>query len=143
MVKKIFSQPWIHFLKVHFETKLVQINGQYIDRVWGQGDENAFKLVGIMIDEQLKWDHHIAYIAKKIGYANYSLNKARKRLTTKSKKLLYSGLIHSHLVYGAPVWGSAPKCRIDKLLKQQKKAIRNIYTPVSYTHLTLPTILRV
>ena len=103
------------------ETKLVQIDGQYIDRVWGQGDENAFKLVGIMIDEQLKWDHHIAHIAKKIGYANYSLNKARKRLTTKSKKLLYSGLIHSHLVYGAPVWGSAPKCRIDKLLKQQKR----------------------
>ena len=64
---------------------------------------------------------------QKIGYANYSLNKARKRLTTKSKKLLYSGLIHSHLVYGAPVWGSAPKCRIDQLLKQQKKAIRNIY----------------
>ena len=66
-------------------------------------------------------------LPKKIGYANYSLNKARKRLTTKSKKLLYSGLIHSHLVYGAPVWGSAPKCRIDKLLKQQKRAIRNIY----------------
>ena len=103
------------------ETKLVQIDGQYIDRVWGQGDENAFKLVGIMIDEQPKWDHHIAYIAKKIGYANYSLNKARKRLTIKSKKLLCSGLIHSHLVYGAPVWGSAPKCRIDKLLKQQKR----------------------
>ena len=47
------------------ETKLVQIDGHYIDRVWGQGDENAFKLVGIMIDDQLKWDHHIAYIAKK------------------------------------------------------------------------------
>ena len=46
---------------------------------------------------------------KKVGYANYTLNKARQRLTMKTKKILYSGLIHSHLVYGTPVWGNVPK----------------------------------
>ena len=60
-----------------------------------------------MIDEKLNREDHINYIAKKISYANYSLNKARNRLTTDTKKLLYSGLIHSHLVYGAPIWGFA------------------------------------
>ena len=40
---------------------------------------------------------------------------------------MYSGLIHSHLVYGAPIWGFAPKNRLDRLLKQQKKAIRRIF----------------
>ena len=53
--------------------------------VWGNGDEKAFKLVDINIDEQLKWDNHIAYTAKKLGYANYSLNKAQKWLNTRSK----------------------------------------------------------
>ena len=83
--------------------------------------------MGIYLDEKLKWDEHIAQIANKIGYSNYSLNKARNNLTQKAKKLLYSGLIHSHLVYGAPIWGFAPKSRLDRLLKQQKKAIRRIF----------------
>ena len=56
------------------EIKLVQIDGQYIERVWKYGDEKSFKLVGIQIDEQLKLEEHITYIAKKIGYVNYSLN---------------------------------------------------------------------
>ena len=81
----------------------IHINGENIERVWRQGKEKSFKLVGIMIDDKLNWEDHINYIAKKISYANYSLNKARNRLTTKTKKLLYSGLIHSHLVYGAPI----------------------------------------
>jgi len=109
------------------ETKLVKIDDEYIERVWTYGKEKSFKLVGIQVDEKLKWNEHITYIAKKIGYANYSLTKAQKKLSVKSKKLLYSGLIHSHLVYGSPVWGFAAKCRLDKLIKQQKKAIRKIY----------------
>ena len=63
------------------------------------------------------------YKAKKIGY---SLAKAARTLSKSNKQLLYSGLIHSHLVYGAPIWGHAKQCHLDKLLKQQKKAIRKI-----------------
>ena len=47
------------------QTELVQIDGQYIERVWKYGEEKSFKLVGIQIDEQLKWEEHITYIAKK------------------------------------------------------------------------------
>ena len=47
------------------ETNLVQIEDNYIERVWSQGKEKSFKLVGIMLDEKLRWDEHINYIAKK------------------------------------------------------------------------------
>ena len=135
------------------ETNLVKIEGEYIERVWSKGKETSFKLVGIQLDEKLKWEDHITYINRKIGYANYTLNKVRNTLSQSSKKLLYSGLIHSHLVYGAAIWGNASKCHLDRLLKQQKKAIRKIYNlryrdhtndyfikanvlkAVSYTHL--------
>ena len=81
----------------------------------------------IMIDKKLKWDEHSCYIAKKkIHYANYSLGKAAKTLGRDSKKLLHSGLIHSHLVYGSPIWGHAKQCHLDRLLKKQKKAIQKI-----------------
>ena len=54
------------------------------------------------------------------------LAKASKTVGVHNKKLLYSRLIHSHIVYSAPIWGNAQKCHLDKLLKQQKKAIRHI-----------------
>ena len=83
--------------------------------------------MGIIVDEKLKWDEHINYINRKVGYANFMLAKASKTVGVHNKKLLYSRLIHSHIVYGAPIWGNAHKCHLDKLLKQQKKAIRHIH----------------
>ena len=65
--------------KGNSDTNHIHINGENIERVWRQGQEKSFKLVGIMIDEKLNWEDHINYIAKKISYANYSLNRARNR----------------------------------------------------------------
>ena len=55
------------------ETKLVKIGSEYIERVGDTSKEKSFKLVGIQVDEKLKWVEHINYIAKKINYANYCL----------------------------------------------------------------------
>ena len=109
------------------ESKLVKIGNEYIERVGDTSKEKSFKLVGIQIDEKLKWVEHINYIAKKINYANYGLTRIAKTLNMENKKLLYSGLIHSHLVYGLPMWGFAKKGRLNVLLVKQKKAIRKIF----------------
>ena len=37
------------------ETKLVRINDTFIEIVWEKGKEKSFKLVGIHVDENLKW----------------------------------------------------------------------------------------
>jgi len=58
-------------------------------------------------------------------------------MSISNKKLLYSGLIHSHLVYGLPLWGSAAKGRLNSLLVKQKKAIRKVYN-LKYRDHTLP-----
>ena len=63
-----------------------------------------------MIDEKLKWNEHINYINRKVGYANFMLAKASKTVGVHNRKLLYSGLIHLHIVYGAAIWGNAHKC---------------------------------
>ena len=108
------------------DTKLVKINGECIQRVHDAGKESSFKLVGIQIDEKLRWTEHINYICKKINYALYGLTKSSKELDSRNKKLLYSGLIHSHLTYGLPMWGFAKKGRLNILLMKQKKAIRKV-----------------
>ena len=102
-------------------TDLIRIADETLERVWDSGQEKYFKLVGIHIDENLKWQHHIKKIANKIAGATYCLNKASKELSNENKKLLYSGLIHSHLVYGLPIWGAATKGRLDTLLTKRKK----------------------
>ena len=54
------------------ETNLVRINDTFIERVWEKGKEKSFKLVGIHVDENLKWTHHINHVAKKMNSANYA-----------------------------------------------------------------------
>ena len=44
-----------------------------------------------------------------------------KHLATRNKILLYSGLIHSHLVYGLPIWGFAKARKLHTLVVKQKK----------------------
>ena len=98
------------------ETNLVCINDTFIERVWEKGKEKSFKLVGIHVDENLKWTHHINHVAKKMNSANYALAKSSKELDVRNKKILYSGIIHSHLIYGLPIWGFTTKGRLNQLL---------------------------
>ena len=85
------------------------------------------KLVGIWVDEDLSWAEHIEKLCRKVNSAIYGLTKCRRTLNAKSKKLLYSGLIHSHLVYELPIWGFAKKNHRRALIIKQKTAIRQIH----------------
>ena len=48
-------------------------------------------------------------------------------MDTYNRKLLYSGLIHSHLVFGLPFWGFAKKGKLNCLRVKQKRAIRKVH----------------
>ena len=109
------------------KTNLVKIGGEYLQRIWKGGQETAFKLVGVWIDEDLKWKSHIENVTKKVNSAIYGLNKTGKSLDIKNKRLLYMGLIQSHLVFGSPFWGLAKKTRLKPLVTAQKRAIRRIH----------------
>jgi hypothetical protein len=105
----------------------VMIGNEPIQKISEKGKEKSFKLVGIHLDENLKWTHHINAVSKKLSSSLYGLTRVSKELNEENKKLLYSGLIHSHLVYGLPIWGWATKGRLSELLVKQKRAIRKIY----------------
>ena len=109
------------------ETKWVKIGDKYLERIWEKGREKSFKLVGIWVDGGLTWDHHITNVAKKINSGIYGLTKASKSMDTYNRKLLYSGLIHSYLVFGLPFWGFAKKGKLNCLRLKQKRAIRKVH----------------
>ena len=88
------------------ETNLVKLGDEYIERVWNKGKEKNFKLVGIHVDEKLKWDKNINNVARKKDNPLYGLSFISLKTAIDFKqKLLHSGVIHSHLVYGLPILG--------------------------------------
>ena len=107
-------------------TNFVKIGNEYLERVWKHGNETSFKLVGIWVDEDLSWYDHIDKLCRKINSAVYGLNKSRRSLNANSRKLLYSGLIHSHLVYGLPIWGFAKQNKLKLLKTKQKLALHKV-----------------
>jgi hypothetical protein len=109
------------------ETDLIKIDDQYLQRVWRKGKEKAFKLVGVWIDEELKWNDHIQSTVKKVNSAIYGIARTYKNLSKDNKKLLYMGLIQSHLVYGAAFWGMAKTSKLEPLRIAQKRAIRKVH----------------
>lgn len=87
---------------------------------------DSVKLLGIDLDKNLSWSIHIARISNEIAKFCYILNMLKHLLPSHALKLIYFGLIHPKLTYGITLWGSATKNIIDKLNKQQKKALRSI-----------------
>ena len=115
-------------------TNLVKIGGDYLERIWKNGKETSFKLEGIWVDEDLSWSDHIDKLCRKINSAIYGLNKSRRSLNVNSRKLLYNGLIHSHLVYGLPIWGFAKQNKLKLLKTKQKLALLKVYSLKARDH---------
>jgi len=100
------------------------LNGENVDQISNHSNEKSFKFLGIHIDESLSWKHHINKVTKKISSANYIINKVKNILPKSSLRNLYSSLIHSHINYGLPIWGSARN--LNSVFKLQKRSIRII-----------------
>jgi len=62
-------------------------------------DLGHFKLLGVLIDENLSFQSHINYVRTKLSKSIFIINRVKNILPQKSLKDLYFALIHSHLTY--------------------------------------------
>ena len=85
------------------------------------------KYLGILIDKNLSWKHHIDHIIIKVSRTIGLITKLRHFLPTHTLLNLYQALIAPYLTYGLTVWVQACKSYLDKLLKLQKRTLRFIY----------------
>ena len=63
------------------------------------------KNLGLIIDENLTWEHHINYISQKIKRNVSILKCMSKVLSTESLCMLYKTLIEPHFRYIAVLYG--------------------------------------
>ena len=84
------------------------------------------KNLGLIIDENLTWEHHINYISQKIKRNVSILKRMSKILPTESLCMLYKTLIEPHFRYCSIIWGNCGETLKDKLQTLQNRAARII-----------------
>lgn len=67
----------------------------------------TFNYLGLLIDEQLRWDSHVEKVKSVISPYVFVLKRSRHFLQEKTSKMIYSAYIASRISYVAPAWKSA------------------------------------
>jgi hypothetical protein len=100
-------------------------------------DSQAFKLLGIYLDEHLNFNYNTAMLTSKLSRACFFINRVKHTLSPKALKTLYTSFFHSHLLYCTNIFSSTSQTNITSIFKQQKKAIR-ILAKADYLEHTAP-----
>ncbi len=96
----------------------VIINGDVIERV------TEFKYLGVILDEMLTFDAHIAYIHNKASKKMGAIRKVRQCVDENTALRLYKSLILPHFDYCDTVYMTATKESLQKLQLLQNHACR-------------------
>jgi len=62
-------------------------------------DGQAYKLLGVYLDEHLTFDAHVNHLCKKLSRSLYCIKMAKNNINPPGLRALYFALIHSHLSY--------------------------------------------
>ena len=85
------------------------------------------KFLGLLIDENLNWEQHVANLLLRIRSRLGLLRKGKNLLTKHTKKILYYAQMHSLFQYGIVIWGPLiPSPKLKKLQKLQNKCVQLI-----------------
>lgn len=79
----------------------VAINGEKLERV------EKCRYLGIIFDDNLKWDEHITYIVKRTKYLVFVFQKLAKFMHSSTLRMIYYAFFHSIISYGIIAWGGA------------------------------------
>jgi hypothetical protein len=84
------------------------------------------KFLGIILDININWKLHIAYITKKISKSIGILSRAKPLLNPIIMKQLYYSFLYPYIIYCNIIWGKSTAQALWPLFKIQKRAIRII-----------------
>ena len=112
----------------------IKLGEDNLCRVSEESDEKFVRLVGVLLDEELSFKHHIAHIKSKLCSLNFVMARSRNVLPPYIRMLIYNALVKSVLEFACILYGSAKKSTLDCLEKIQKKIIRNVKGTRSRAH---------
>ena len=84
----------------------------------------SIKILGVLLDQHLSYDQHIATVTRKCNAIIASLFKIRQHLTPEVLHLLVNLHVLPHVYYCLSVWGGAAKCHLHRIQKSINFAAR-------------------
>ena len=87
---------------------------------------NNTNFLGLNIDQDLSWKHHIKEVTSKISKLSGIMIRARHYLPLKTLQTIYNALVYPYLTYYNALWASTYPSRLEGLHKVQKKIVRII-----------------
>ena len=88
----------------------------------------SYKLLGILFDEHLNFNHHINHLKSKLSKVLYCKNRIKNFVSQKALKTIYFSLFHSHLLYCLQIVNCSSKSNIEKIFTVQKRPYAALQT---------------
>ena len=82
------------------------------------------KYVGMMIDENLTWEHHISEICNSLVKYFGVFYNIRNFINIQLARTIYYACIYSRIQYGIEIYGSASKTQLSRLQTMQNKLLK-------------------
>lgn len=89
---------------------------------------HVLKLLGVLLNGKLTWDHHIDYVRVKASQRLHIIRKLKMLISTDRLHDVYSALIRSLLEYASPVFVGLSRRNNDILRRIDRRAHRIIYS---------------
>ena len=83
-------------------------------------------LLGVVLDDELKFDDHISSICRKVSAQISALNRLKNILPLKTKESLYRAFILPYFNYCKQVWQHCGKRNTAKIEKDNERALKYI-----------------
>ena len=112
---------------VIFKSKQKKFEGDLKIKLCGKRlyPSESVKYLGVKIDTNLNWEHHVNDLSIKLNRANALLFKMRKYVSLKILRSIYFAIFDSYLLYCCLVWAQNSST-IQQIVILQKKAFRII-----------------
>ena len=108
---------------------IIKIASQKLKKV------DRVKFLGVIIDEDLKWEPHIQHLIKKLNSSIVMIKRIIKFIPKSEYMKIYNALFKSHLSYCISSWGAVPGYKLKSLFAIQKRCIRLLFgSEYSYDH---------
>jgi hypothetical protein len=114
----------------------VNIDGRDVDF------ENKYKYLGLILQDNLKWDSHIEYITKKANKRMYHVRCLRNlQVDNKIMCMFYNSVISSVLVYAISCWYNGCSKKLKKDVGKFRKRMCKMISEESHNTVDTPSMI--
>ena len=84
------------------------------------------RVLGVIIDEELKWQSHIDNVCKHVSKNLFLLSQLRHYVDSDARKIFFQAHLLSHINYASTVWSGASEVHLKKLNSLHRRAVKLI-----------------